>query len=198
MAVLGRWKTAYAMLILALLCLAGDPLAHVIEAKWTRDTESVVLEIQNENSKATTDASPCTLRSLLHEFEEQGMVDVGLLGHRCGRPDVEDGSGDLDWYRFWCKLALRRRLLLDSAGVACDVLLHAWPQSEPQVHLPGFWLHEGGRAYCATSRICPRKVLDASPVLKRHWRVAYSKAQKETGLKLVLEHVVLKHSVIRF
>ena len=55
----------------------------------------VVLEIASESSKSTADAEPCTLRELLHELEESGVVDVSLHAHTVERPgpSEETGSG---------------------------------------------------------------------------------------------------------
>ena len=53
----------------------------------------VVLEIQSENSKSTADAEPCTLRELLHELEENGVVDVSLHAHSVERPGTSEDSG---------------------------------------------------------------------------------------------------------
>lgn len=66
--------------------LEGDPLACTIPCKWTTDTFNVVLEIQSENSKATSDAEPCSLRDLLHELEENNIIDVSLHSHTVERP----------------------------------------------------------------------------------------------------------------
>lgn len=52
----------------------------------TNDQARMVLEIAPESGKTTTDSEPCTLRSLLHEMEEEGIVDVGVKGHSCERP----------------------------------------------------------------------------------------------------------------
>ena len=66
--------------------LGGDPLACTIPCKWNNDTFSVVLEIQSESSKATSDAEPCSLRDLLHELEENNIIDVSLHSHTVERP----------------------------------------------------------------------------------------------------------------
>ena len=75
--------------------MGGDPLAHTVQCKWTNDQFMVVLEIQSENSKSTNDAEPCTFRELLHELEENGVVDVSLHAHSVERPgpSEETGSG---------------------------------------------------------------------------------------------------------
>lgn len=76
----------------------GDPFQYVIPAKWSNDMSKVVLEIQSETSKQCTDSSPCSLRDLIRELEEEGIVDVKLHGHSCERPsDVDSSSGLLVW-----------------------------------------------------------------------------------------------------
>ena len=68
--------------------LAGDAaFAYTIPCKWTSDQNKVILEIQSETSKACQDSEPTTIQSLLHGMEEEGVVDCGLNGHTCARPD---------------------------------------------------------------------------------------------------------------
>ena len=64
-------------------------------AKWTSDQCRVVLELPSESSKATQDAAPCTIRQLLIEFEESGIVEVCLHQHTCDRPGADVSTG---WY----------------------------------------------------------------------------------------------------
>lgn len=70
-------------------------MAHTVPAKWTSDQCRVVLELPSESSKATQDAAPCTIRQLLIEFEESGIVDVCLHQHTCERPGADVSTG---WY----------------------------------------------------------------------------------------------------
>ena len=55
------------------------------------DLERVVLEMPNESGKGTCDAEVSSYRSLLHEMEEEGVIEVTLNGHECHRPPA---SGD--------------------------------------------------------------------------------------------------------
>lgn len=68
----------------------GDPLAYTIACRWGSDQEQVVLEVSSENSKATTDAEPCSIRSLLREMEETNIIDTKLHAHDCARPGPQD------------------------------------------------------------------------------------------------------------
>lgn len=61
-------------------------MAHVCECRWTSDQVSVVLEVQAENSRATSDSEPCSLGQLLRELENEGLVDVTVHGHHLERP----------------------------------------------------------------------------------------------------------------
>lgn len=64
----------------------------------------VVLEISGDG-KATSDADPCSIRALMHELEEQQIVDTRLHGHVCERPQVDapgDGLFSADWgFPYW-------------------------------------------------------------------------------------------------
>lgn len=44
-----------------------------------------ILEIQAENSKSMKDSAPSTVRSLLIEFEEAGIVDATINSHEVVR-----------------------------------------------------------------------------------------------------------------
>ena len=68
-------------------------MAYTIPCKWQSDQCQVVLEMPSETSKACKDAVPCTIRSLLQEFEENEVVDVALHQHSCERPGASDTSG---------------------------------------------------------------------------------------------------------
>lgn len=48
----------------------------------------------SSESKSTTDAEPSTIRALLHELEEEQIVNTKLHAHSCERPGAQDtGSG---------------------------------------------------------------------------------------------------------
>ena len=68
-------------------------MCNVIVARWNSDSTPVVLEVQSTTSKSCTDSEPIPLRQLLHEFEEEGLVDTTLHGHELRRPDDVDPSG---------------------------------------------------------------------------------------------------------
>lgn len=72
---------------------SGSALAFTIPCRWTSDQAKVVLEIPSESSKSSTDAEPCTLRSLMIELEEEGHVDMGLHKHKCDRPPAAGDEG---------------------------------------------------------------------------------------------------------
>ena len=65
-------------------------MAHMVYCRWTSEKTKVVLEVQSENSKATSDSEPCSLGQLLREMEEEGITDVGVHGHTCARPPPAD------------------------------------------------------------------------------------------------------------
>lgn len=70
--------------------MAGDPLAFTVPCRWESDSDQVVLEMAAEGSKSTTDASPCSIRALLHELEEANVVDTQIHCHECDRPGPKD------------------------------------------------------------------------------------------------------------
>lgn len=74
---------------------AGDPMATIIPAKWETDVSPVVLEIQSETSKATHDSEPASLREVLQQLEEEGIVDTSLHCHECERPEATADHGFL-------------------------------------------------------------------------------------------------------
>lgn len=75
---------------------AGDPFQFVVPCKWQNDLAKVVLEIQSETSKSCSDAAPCSIRGLLQEMEEEGMIDTTLHHHSVQRPDdMESSAGTL-------------------------------------------------------------------------------------------------------
>lgn len=58
------------------------------------DSSMVVLEIQQENSKAMKDSEVTTLRALLFEMEENEIVDCTLSMHDLTRRAAAEG---LEW-----------------------------------------------------------------------------------------------------
>lgn len=77
----------------ALTCYwAGDIWATMTEFRVTSDVFPVVLEIAPESGKTTSDSEPCSLRNLLHEFEEEGIVDVKIQNHTLEQPGADEGS----------------------------------------------------------------------------------------------------------
>lgn len=73
------------------------------EADWVKtfaiksDLERVILEIPNQTGKGTCDAEMSSLRALLHEMEEEDVVDVTLNGHELSRaPACGDGASAED------------------------------------------------------------------------------------------------------
>ena len=59
--------------------------------------ERVVLEMPNSSGKGTTDAETSSLRALLHEMEEEEVVDCIINGHECSRaPACGDGAAAAD------------------------------------------------------------------------------------------------------
>lgn len=101
--------------------LAGDALRHVIPARWENDTCKVILDMQSETSKQCTDAEACTIRSLVHELEEEGLVDTSLHGHSLERPtSTADDNGALliQW------LCLRKPLCVHRCLIKVTVEYH--------------------------------------------------------------------------
>lgn len=73
-------------------CGAGE-LEYLKTCAWSSDLDQVVLEMPNENGKGTMDAEISTLRSLLHEMEEEEVVDCTINGHECERaPACGEGA----------------------------------------------------------------------------------------------------------
>ena len=56
-----------------------------------------MLEMPNSSGKGTTDAETSSLRALLHEMEEEEVVDCTINGHECSRaPACGDGAAAVD------------------------------------------------------------------------------------------------------
>lgn len=82
------------MVLLQKHFMPGDPLENVVPFKFNTDTMLFILEVQSESSKATSDSELCTMRKLLQEMEEEGIVDTSLMGHSVERPGTQaDGKG---------------------------------------------------------------------------------------------------------
>ena len=71
---------------------AGD-MDRTMVCKWHRDSDAVVLEIQESQKKSTSDSDMCSWRELLRELEEEGLCDVTINSHELVRGAAsEDGS----------------------------------------------------------------------------------------------------------
>lgn len=64
----------------------------MVTCKWTSDLEDVVLEIQEKEKRATSDASICSWRELLQEMEESGHVDFTINSHEVQKPSAVKSS----------------------------------------------------------------------------------------------------------
>ena len=80
--------------------LPAGELERIATCSWTSDTQEIVLEVTESNSKSSTDAEKCSWRDLLHELEEEGCVDATINGHEVDRPSpggdaesTKDSSG---------------------------------------------------------------------------------------------------------
>ena len=60
-------------------------LDHSCVFELKSDKEMCILEIQAEKSKSMKDSAPSTVRSLLIEFEEAGIVDATINSHEVVR-----------------------------------------------------------------------------------------------------------------
>ena len=51
--------------------------------EWTQDTDIIIMEVpQNRTSQ---DSEPSSIRQMMIEMEQAGLVDVTLNGHKCER-----------------------------------------------------------------------------------------------------------------
>lgn len=83
---------------------------------WTSDMERVVLEMPNESGKGTKDSEVSTIRELLHEMEEEEVIDVTLNGHQCSRaPACGDGSAKADSHSL--RILLRLAMICTSVSI---------------------------------------------------------------------------------
>ena len=74
-----------------ILCAAGNIWAYLCQFRLVNDLE-MVLEIAPESGKTTSDSEVTTLRGLLHEMEEKGLVDTKVKEHSLDRPGATDGG----------------------------------------------------------------------------------------------------------
>ena len=68
------------------LHLAGD-LARTTAFTLHSEMSQIVMEVPEENSKATTDADKCSVRQLYHDMEEEGICDATICGHSVKQHD---------------------------------------------------------------------------------------------------------------
>ncbi len=52
------------------------------------------MEVVKDGSKQTSDSEPCSVRELLHELENEGLIDVVIVGHTSSRPSLDAGGQD--------------------------------------------------------------------------------------------------------
>lgn len=79
------------------------------------DTIPVILEVESESSKATVDSEVCSLRQLLMELENEGIVDCSVNGHALVRPAATDS--DVGWGLIHV-YQLRKILFVFKGGIA--------------------------------------------------------------------------------
>ncbi|CAK9050332.1 unnamed protein product [Durusdinium trenchii] len=133
--------------------LPGDALATTIPFKVTTDTPHMILEVQSETSKATSDSELCPLRKLFQEMEDEGIVDTSIMGHSCARAGTQDQTaGEDDFF-------------IVKPNNVVPLFSYTWVST--------------GHKFSTCASAFPREVLDASPVLVRYWRMAYMKADQE-------------------
>jgi len=82
------------------MCLAGGTLENTCNFELRTDLETAILEISAEGSKTMKDAEPTSLRALLQELEESGIVDATVCCHQVSRVsptlDSDETEGGLD------------------------------------------------------------------------------------------------------
>ena len=66
------------------LHLAGD-LARTTTFTVQSEMTQLIMEIPEENSKATNDADKCSVRELYHDMDEEGIIDATICGHTVKR-----------------------------------------------------------------------------------------------------------------
>lgn len=169
----------------------GDPLAYTIPCRWGSDQEIVVLEVGSESSKATSDAAPCSIRSLLHEMEETNIIDTKLHAHDCDRPGPQDVTPG--GHSFCC---------FGRCGNHCNLLFHwsmqqFWPILIYQSHLP----HLLEVKTCSSSR--PKRMCRCSHIPQawptwnsHHWRACSRTRRDEHQLKpQTISYVALSQNI---
>ena len=77
--------------LLKSFCLADSALETSCPFELNSDMATLVLEIQQEGSKAMKDAEPTTLRALLFEMEESEIVDCTVSMHDVTRCSMVSG-----------------------------------------------------------------------------------------------------------
>lgn len=61
------------------------------------DLDRVILEMPNESGKGTTDSDISSIRALLHEMEQEEVVDCTINLHELSRPPAcGDGAAAAD------------------------------------------------------------------------------------------------------
>ncbi|CAL1174193.1 unnamed protein product [Cladocopium goreaui] len=86
------------------MCLAGGTLENTCNFELRTDLETAILEISAEGSKTMKDAEPTSLRALLQELEESGIVDATVCCHQVSRvsptldSDETEGTESCDGY----------------------------------------------------------------------------------------------------
>ena len=62
-------------------CCAGGTLDNTCSFELRSDQDTVVLEIQAEGTKTMKDSDPTSLKALLMQMEEAGIVDCTVCCH---------------------------------------------------------------------------------------------------------------------
>ena len=58
--------------------------SRIWPVKWASDLQQVVLEVPD--GKSTADSERCSIRQLLHELEDAGIVDPSINSHEVHAP----------------------------------------------------------------------------------------------------------------
>ena len=64
-----------------------------MQCSWTSDTQFAVLEVQDSGGKSMVDTPRSTWRDLLHEFEDEGIVEYYVNGHDVEKVSSHEGLG---------------------------------------------------------------------------------------------------------
>lgn len=133
-------------------------LEHLKTCAWNHDLDKVILEMPNENGKGTTDADMSSNRALLHEMEEEEVVDCTINGHECERaPACGEGAAAADSADYFV------------IKPKPTPIYFQW--SPPSL--------TSSCKYTSLANVFSEKVLQASRVLHCVWRVAYLKEANE-------------------